>query len=985
MARPVPHSIKKPLESRVWYRYPGQGSSSSHSLQNATTIEPAKIGRVLEGGASQVTSKTYNSKGMITSQIDPVGRQTNYTYATNGLDLLTVEQVRSGGTDVIQSYSDYASQHLPGTITDAASQDTDITYNSAGQPLTVTNAKNETTTYTYETGTNKLLTVTGPVSGATTTYTYDAYNRVESVEDADGYVVVTDYDHLNRITQRTYPDDTTETFTYIRLDLVEQKDRLGRITRHFYDGFGRRTATRDPAGRTVSQVWCDCGAMEALVDANGHRTAWERDVQGRVTREVRADTTTDTLYTYDLAGRLKTITDPKDQVTTHSYNLDDSLSGTAYTDEEIETPNVSYTYDSYYSRVTTMVDGIGTTSYTYVAPGTNGAGQVATIDGPLSNDTIAYAYDELGRVIQRTINGSANQVDWTFDALGRVTSEENLLGEFNYTYDGVTNRLATVTYPNDQTSTYSYLDEESDHRLQTIHHQYPDTSTLSKFDYTYDAAGNILTWRQQADSTAVMWKYGYDLADQLIAAVKHATDTQETVLKRYAYAYDPAGNRTVEQIDDTVTLSAYDNLNRQTSQAPGGQMIVAGLLDEPSTVTINGVPAVVDASNNFRGTVATTTGTNTFTIVAKDATGNTTTQQYEVDVAGTGKTFIYDANGNLTADGTRTIEYDAINRTVAVVSGSLRHDFAYDGQDRRVGISEYLNAVLSSENRFVGCAGASPACEERTGAGIVVRRAFRHGEKSGTDTNMLFRDHLSSVREVISDSQLVQRSEYDPWGRSAIVEGTSLAATGFAAYRVSTLAGWMTQYRMFDSDVGRWLTQDPVDLRDGSSRYTYVGNRPEVLVDPLGLVALDYSISWHFTPGDIDGVCNSTSVGGGCWADPSWSPSCECDGDDPPCAPSGRFRAKARATVGGKIYIYSGRFPYKNRRPKADPSVRDRDSAVYHELTHVNAATSAGLGPLAAVEAMNFTSKEECQGECNRARVRSIQRFWSALGKTTWF
>ena len=51
------------------------------------------------------------------------------------------------------------------------------------------------------------------------------------------------------------------------------------------------------------------------------------NVQGRVTREVRADNTTDTLYTYDLAGRLKTVTDPKDQVTTHSYNLDDSLSG----------------------------------------------------------------------------------------------------------------------------------------------------------------------------------------------------------------------------------------------------------------------------------------------------------------------------------------------------------------------------------------------------------------------------------------------------------------------------------------------------------------------------------------------------------------------------------------------------------------------------------------------------------------------------------
>ena len=112
---------------------------------------------------------------------------------------------------------------------------------------------------------------------------------------------------------------------------------------------------------------------------------------------------------------------------------------------------------------------------------------------------------------------------------------------------------------------YSYFDDQTDHRLQTIHHKYPNASTLSKFDYTYDGIGNILTWRQQADSTAVQWKYGYDPADQLTSAVKHATDTNETILQRFAYAYDPAGNRTVEQIDDAITLSAYDNLNRLTS------------------------------------------------------------------------------------------------------------------------------------------------------------------------------------------------------------------------------------------------------------------------------------------------------------------------------------------------------------------------------------------------------------------------------------
>ena len=840
-ARNLALGVKRPLESRIWYEH------------GATTPWPTKIGRILEGGGSQVTTMTYNSKGMVTSKIDPVGRQTNYTYATNGLDLLQVEQVRSGGTDIIQQYSNYNSQHLPGTITDAAGQDTDITYNSAGQPLTVTNAKNETTTYTYDTD-GYLQTVTGPVTGATTTYTYDAQGRIESVEDADGYVVVTDYDALNRVTQRTYPDDTTETNTYSRLDLVEQKDRLGRITRHFYDGFGRRIATRDPAGRTISQVWCDCGALEALIDANGNRTRWERDVQGRVTREIRADNTTDTLYTYDASGRLKTITDPKDQVTTHSYNADDSLSGTAYTDEEIETPNVSYTYDAYYARVASMVDGIGTTSYTFVAPGTNGAGQVATVDGPLGNDTIAYTYDELGRVIQRTINGTANQVDWTFDALGRVTSEENLLGEFTYTYDGVTNRLATVTYPNDQTSTYSYMNDENDHRLQTIHHKYPNASTLSKFDYTYDTVGNILTWRQQADTTAVTWKYGYDAADQLIRAVKHATDTNETILKRYAYAYDPAGNRTVEQIDDAITLSAYDGLNRVTSQAPGGPLVVAGSLNEAGTVTISGVPAVVDANNNFRGVVPTTSGTNTFTVVAKDASGNTTTRQYEVSVTGATKTFTYDANGNLTADGTRTFEWDARNQLLAVEIGTSETLYAYDGNRRRVSLERRSSGTVVDHQDYVWCMPSRP-CERRDSSGAVNRRFQSFGLRSGSDDLFTVSDHLSSTVAVLDGSATLSgRYDYDPFGNLSILSGTS-PDFGYTGHQWDSQNGLnLSLLRAKDPSIGRWLSEDPAGPMDGPNLYWYVRNAPIVGIDVLGDVCCGCRVQIQCRPVEPTGA-----------------------------------------------------------------------------------------------------------------------------------
>ena len=270
--------------------------------------------------------------------------------------------------------------------------------------------------------------------------------------------------------------------------------------------------------------------MEALVDANGNRTRWERDVQGRVTREVRADNTTDTHYTYDLSG-------PAEDGHRSEGSGDDAQLQRRRQPERHgihergarDAERLLHLRRLLHAR---RDDGGRHRDDDLHLQGAGHERRRASGDRrwPLSNDTIAYTYDQLGRVIRRTINGSANQVDWTFDALGRVTGEENLLGEFTYTYDGVTNRLDTVTYPNDQTSTYSYLDDENDHRLQTIHHKYPNAATLSKFDYTYDAVGNILTWRQQADTTAVMWKYGYDPADQLIAAVKHATDTPETVL-----------------------------------------------------------------------------------------------------------------------------------------------------------------------------------------------------------------------------------------------------------------------------------------------------------------------------------------------------------------------------------------------------------------------------------------------------------------------
>ena len=128
-------------------------------------------------------------------------------------------------------------------------------------------------------------------------------------------------------------------------------------------------------------------------------------------------------------------------MTTYTFALDDQLLGMTFTNAQIATPSVSFTYDAVFGRLPTMVDGTGTTTYgnhPITTPPTLGATQLASVDGPLTNDTITYSYDQLGRVTTRALNVAANTVTWVFDALGRVTSEANVLGTVTYTYDGPT-------------------------------------------------------------------------------------------------------------------------------------------------------------------------------------------------------------------------------------------------------------------------------------------------------------------------------------------------------------------------------------------------------------------------------------------------------------------------------------------------------------------------------------------------------------------
>ncbi|MGH8545786.1 MAG: RHS repeat domain-containing protein [Gammaproteobacteria bacterium] len=784
-----------------------------------------------------------------------MGRETLTEYATNELDLLKVKQKNGASYDLLRELT-YNSAHRPLTYKDAAAQTTTFTYNTQGQLLTLVTpprtgiTESRTTAYSYDTN-GYLQSVAGPATGATTSFTYDSHGRRRTITDSDGYTLTFDYDALDRQTKVAYPDSTFEESMYERLDPVRSRDRLGRWTHSVYDALRRVIATTDRLGRTVTQQWCSCGSIEALVDANGNRTEWERDIEGRVTKEIRANGS-EWLYVYEnTSSRLKRTTDAKGQHRDYAYTLDDNIQGVSYPNPQYATSNVSFTFEAAFNRVATMVDGTGTTVYGYHPIGATpplGAAKLASVNGPLANDTITYAYDELGRLVNRAINGVA--LTYEYDALGRIITENNVLGPFSYQYDGVNSRLRTVTYPNGQTSTYAYYPNSGDHRLQEIHHKKSGVVTLSKFNYTYDAVGNIKTWTQQQDTNpAKAYDFEYDRADQLRTGVWRTTDPTPSV-KRHAYMYDSAGNRTVEQIDNAPILSAFDNMNRLTSQAPGGTMRFAGTLSEAATVTVQSLPATVTAENKFERGAQVSSGTSQVIVKAKDYAGNERTNTYEVSVSGSSKTITFDANGNVTSDGTRTFTWDAENRLLSADVGNRRSEFYYDGQGRRVRIVEKESGLLLTEQRFLWC--GLDLCSEMDGTGNTVATFLAWGEREGSSNYYYTRDHIGSLRELTDESGSTRaRYTYDPYGNRSKVSGDLDSDSGFTGHFYHPLTGLLlTANRSYSTEDGRWTSADSPKFTDGTNLYWYVYNNPIRLVDPLGLFAagIGGGVSGSFGP-----------------------------------------------------------------------------------------------------------------------------------------
>jgi RHS repeat-associated protein len=663
----IPSSEKAPLENRVWYSYQGQPDTTHVGLR----AQPDQVVRILDDGSEQRKQFSYNTTGNLTKLVDPRNRVTTYEYDGNGIDLKKVYQRNPSGifsdtesqaADLIAEYIyDPVNEppHEPHIVKDASHRSTTYHYNHRGQIETITNAKNELTAYIYgpapDVPNGYLASVSSPALGGfqrVITYTYDDHNRVQTVTDSpDNYTVAMAYDNLDRPSHKTYPDGTTEEFSYMddkkgmTLDLTATKDRRGRWTTRHYNGNRQMDSTTDPSNRTTLYGWCNCGLLESITDPNNNPTVFEYDLQSRLTSKTYPDNSTITYMYENSTSRLKSMTDALNQTTNYTYYRDDQLYQVSYTNAINSTPTVTYQFDPHYNRIASMSDGIGTTSYAYnsvVSSASLGANQIYQIDGPLANDTITYSYDELGRALGQNISSTAAGV--IYDSLGRISSSNNAIGTFTRTYETATSRLHELTFPNGQTATYDYFLNNFDRRLQTLQNHIGST-TLSRHDYAYDALGQIQTWNTTLGQNETASGFSYDDADQLTSQVRSTPDRSIVT----DFEYDAAGNRLLK--------NTYN----------------------PHSGTSSGNVSIVCTANNLNQVDSIST-------------------QYGANPPSDPSPVTYDANGNMTYDGDlQTYEWDAANRLLAInyLDSGNRTEFAYDGLGHRVRIVEYGPAVTA--------------------------------------------------------------------------------------------------------------------------------------------------------------------------------------------------------------------------------------------------------------------------------------------------
>jgi YD repeat-containing protein len=300
-------------------------------------------------------------------------------------------------------------------------------------------------------------------------------------------------------------------------------------------------------------------------------TTFDYDIRGRLTKKTypaygpENDPQIDfEQYQYDAAGRLTKKTTPNLDDIEYTYNYEGQGASRSYFYNAQEV-NWTFEYNTDRSRkkVTRNWQGVHEWNYTYDPY----SGRLASVTDPFDR-AIAYEYDKNGN--RTALTTPQGRQEFTFDALNRLISAKDRLGnETTYEYE-CCNRLKHVTYPNNVVTTYTY---DAVNRLTSIEHK-EGSILYSSFNYTLSPAG--LRTRvdevlhpagnpQETNPILSTVEYQYDDLGRLTGETRTGSEYEEYQLR---YFYDAVGNRRILERGGVNTYYEYNERDFLLSESP---------------------------------------------------------------------------------------------------------------------------------------------------------------------------------------------------------------------------------------------------------------------------------------------------------------------------------------------------------------------------------------------------------------------------------
>jgi uncharacterized protein (TIGR03437 family) len=748
-------------------------------------------GVTITNALNRVRSLRFNGAGQVIETTDELGQR-----AEIKRDLITnLPLERKGPCNCAEDTRKFDTRGNPMEITDQLGKTTSYEYDPVFSNVTkMTDRRGNVTTYTYDTRGNR-LTMTN-ARNETTTYTYDQSGQLKTITDDLGHTIRMEYNQYGNV--------------------IERYDALNNLTKMEYDVVGNLKAITDPLQRRTEMTYDKLDRLKTVRDANNATTTYEYDPNGNQIAMTDALNRTWTSG-YDQKNRLILRTDPLTRITRMRYNTADELTAMTTPSGRI----TIYRYDARGQRIE-LNDPLGNAvRFTY----DNQRNLISLTDQ--RGNTTTFSYDELDRVIARR-DPLGFATTFEYDPEGNVIATvDRLERRTTVVYDKL-NRREQVTYV-DATVNYSYdragrLTGITDTQGGPITWAYDDANRLLSettqqgvVKYTYNNASQRATMTA-ADRQPVV--YDYDAAGRL----KTITQGSEV----FTYTYDKLSR--VERLDrpnGVKTEYSYDEVNRLRQLRHSNALNLA-LEDfqysynaEDEIDTIQSIASATRLPGETR-TAGRADAANRIAQFGQasytfDAEGQTRTK---TEADGT-NVYEWDARGRLrkvTLPGGETVSYgyDALGRRSNRMASGTTTTFLYDGQD----------VVLDRTG--------STAVDYLNGFGIDDKL---RQTSAGLGSLYFLRDHLGSTAALVNSmGSLIERGQYEAFGGSA---GSSLTRYGFTSRELDAATGLMYyRARWYDTQQGRFLSEDPISFDGGLNLYAYSGNSPLNSIDPEGTAVM---------------------------------------------------------------------------------------------------------------------------------------------------